>query len=57
MREDFGRMVSPSGLRSAIAELLADESLRRKMGDAAKAYAGTQKFSDSAANLATLLLR
>lgn len=57
MREEFGRIVRPLGLRSAIAELLGDESLRRKMGVAAKAHARTQQFSDSAARLAGLLLR
>ena len=57
MREEFGRIVEPSGLRAAIAELLADESLRRKMGDAAQAYANTQRFSGSAAELAGLITR
>jgi glycosyltransferase involved in cell wall biosynthesis len=57
MREEFGRIVEPSGLRRAIAELLDDEGLRKKMGDAARAYASTQRFSDSAAQLAELITR
>ncbi|MEQ1885856.1 MAG: glycosyltransferase family 4 protein [Bryobacteraceae bacterium] len=57
MREEFGRMVPPTGLRTAIAEMLSiDNAARCKMGDAARAFAGTQRFSDSAAKLAALLL-
>lgn len=56
MREEFGRIVQPSGLRAAIAELLGDKSLREKMGQAARAYAATQRFSDSAARVAGLLV-
>jgi len=57
MREEFGRMVAPSALGAAIAELLADEALRKKMGAAARAYAATQRFSDTAGRLAALLMR
>ncbi len=56
MREEFGRMVPPAGLRAALAELLSDEVLRRKMGEAARVYASTQRFSESAARLASLLI-
>ncbi|MEQ1947068.1 MAG: glycosyltransferase family 4 protein [Bryobacteraceae bacterium] len=56
MREEFGRMVPPPGLRGAIAEMLAiDDQSRRKMGEAARVFAGTQLFSESAAKLAELL--
>lgn len=55
MREEFGRIVPASGLRAAIAELLADEGLRRQMGEAAGVYANTQRFSDAAARLAMLI--
>lgn len=57
MREEFGRIVTASELRSAIAELLADERLRRRMGEAARLYASTQRFSDTAARLAALISR
>jgi glycosyltransferase involved in cell wall biosynthesis len=56
MREEFGRMVPPAGLRAALAELLSDEVLRRKMGEAARVYASTQRFSESAARVASLLI-
>jgi glycosyltransferase involved in cell wall biosynthesis len=56
MREDFGRIVKPSGLREAIGGLLADEPLRRKMAQAAREFAATQRFEDRAAELARLLL-
>jgi glycosyltransferase involved in cell wall biosynthesis len=57
MREEFGRIVAAPQLRSAIAELLADEALRLQMGAAAQAYAKTQRFTDSAARLADILTR
>jgi glycosyltransferase involved in cell wall biosynthesis len=57
MREEFGELVRPSGLRPAIERLLSDDAARRKMGEAARAFAQDEKFSDRAATLAALLLR
>lgn len=56
MREEFGAIVPPSGLGPAIARLLEDESGRRRMGEAARAFAARERFSDRAADLAKLLL-
>jgi glycosyltransferase involved in cell wall biosynthesis len=56
MSKEFGRIVEPPALPAAIAGLLADESLRKKMGAAARAYASTQRFSARAAELASLLM-
>jgi glycosyltransferase involved in cell wall biosynthesis len=55
MREEFGELVPPSGLRPAIERLLADDARRRKMGAAARAFAQGEKFSDRAATLARIL--
>ena len=55
MREEFGILTTPAGLHAAIARLLKDESLRRKMSEAARAFAQREKFSDRAAELADLL--
>jgi glycosyltransferase involved in cell wall biosynthesis len=58
MRPEFGRIVQqpePADLRAAMAELLADDGLRQEMGDAARAFARTQRFSDTAARLAELI--
>ncbi len=56
MRPEFGALVQPSGLRGAIARLLADESGRKKMGEAARKFAEGEKFSDRAALLARWLV-
>jgi glycosyltransferase involved in cell wall biosynthesis len=56
MREEFGRIVPPDGLRAAVAELLSDDALRGEMGRAARAFALTQRFSESAARVASLLV-
>jgi glycosyltransferase involved in cell wall biosynthesis len=56
MREEFGALVSPAGLRAAIAGLLADDEGRRKMGESARVFAGSQLFSESAAKLAAKLI-
>ncbi len=56
MREEFGTLVEPRGLRRALAEMLAGERPRQKMGDAARAYARTERFQDRAAQLAALLM-
>jgi glycosyltransferase involved in cell wall biosynthesis len=55
MREEFGALVPESGLRAAIASLLADEECLKKMGAAAREFARGQRFSDRAAELASLL--
>ena len=55
MRPEFGELVPESGLRGAIARLLADGDLRRRMGAAAKTFAMQEKFSDRAARLAALI--
>ena len=52
-----GELVPPSGLRDAIARLLADPEGLKQMGAAARDFARTQRFSDRAAELAALLLR
>jgi glycosyltransferase involved in cell wall biosynthesis len=57
MRKEFGAMVEPARLRGAIAELLAmDDASRKKMGEAARAFARTQRFSESAKKLARLIV-
>jgi glycosyltransferase involved in cell wall biosynthesis len=55
MREDFGALVKPGELRSAIARLLADEPARKRMGEAARKFAEGERFSDRAAELARLI--
>jgi glycosyltransferase involved in cell wall biosynthesis len=55
MRDDFGAIVRPDELRTAIARLLSDEAGRKRMGEAARRFAATQRFSDRAAELAKLL--
>jgi glycosyltransferase involved in cell wall biosynthesis len=54
MKEEFGAIVQASGLIPAIKRLLDDHNLE-KMRVAARSYALTNRFSDQAANLATLL--
>jgi glycosyltransferase involved in cell wall biosynthesis len=55
MRESFGELVSPGELRPAIARLLSDPQRRRRMGESARAFARTDRFSDRAAQLAAIL--
>jgi glycosyltransferase involved in cell wall biosynthesis len=55
MRDDFGAIVQPSGLRPAIARLLEDDAGRRRMGQAARQFAQGERFSDRAAQLAEIL--
>ena len=55
MREEFGALVPGSGLRAAIASLLADDGRRKQMSLAARAYARSQRFADRAAELSNLL--
>ena len=55
MREEFGALVQESELRAAIAALLADEGLRKRMSSAAREFARRERFQDRAAELAALL--
>ena len=55
MREEFGALVPESGLRAAIARLLADDGLRKQMSSAAREFACSQRFSDRAAELADII--
>jgi len=57
LRPDCGLLVPKERLREAIASLLLDPERRVRMGKAARAYAATLRFSDSAAKLAELLRR
>jgi len=55
MRESFGELVAPGQLREAIASLLSDPERRRRMSESARAFARTQRFSDQAAQLASII--
>ncbi len=55
MREEFGVLTPPSGLRAAIATLLPDENRRKQMGAAAREFGRSERFSDRAAELANLI--
>jgi glycosyltransferase involved in cell wall biosynthesis len=55
MREEFGELVQPAGLRAAIAKLLGDGESRKKMGQAAREFARGERFTDRAAELADLI--
>ncbi|HXP86144.1 MAG TPA: glycosyltransferase family 4 protein [Bryobacteraceae bacterium] len=55
MREEFGALVPASELREALARLLADEAGRKRMGQAARAFAQYERFSDRAAELARII--
>jgi glycosyltransferase involved in cell wall biosynthesis len=55
MCDQFGTVVPQAGLRDAIQRLVDNPELRNKMGDAARAFAATQRFSDQAAKLAEIL--
>jgi glycosyltransferase involved in cell wall biosynthesis len=55
MREEFGELAPASGLRQAVARLLANDGLRQKMGEAARKFARNERFCDRAAELARLL--
>ena len=57
MRKEFGALVNRAELRGAIAELLADDVARERMGEAARAYARGERFEGRAAELARLLLQ
>ena len=55
MREEFGALVQPSGLRAAMASLLLDDSRRKRISTAAREFARRERFSDRAAELAKLI--
>ncbi len=55
MREEFGALVQPKDLRTAIARLLGDEDLRRRMGAAAREFARSHRFADAARRLAQIV--
>jgi glycosyltransferase involved in cell wall biosynthesis len=55
MRDEFGALVPATGLRGAIARILSDDAGRRKMGEAARAFAERERFSDRAAELAAFI--
>jgi len=57
MKEDFGEIVRPPDLLSAIRRLLADDPGRARMGLAAREFAQQERFADRAAKLATLLTK
>jgi len=56
MQSDFGELVQPGDLIPAIARLLADQDRRRRMSEAARAFARRERFSERAAELAAILL-
>ena len=56
MRPEFGRVVQPGGLRSAIEEILADHEARQRMSQAAATYARQQPFAKTAERLAQLIV-
>jgi glycosyltransferase involved in cell wall biosynthesis len=56
MHEEFGALVPASELRTAIARLLADDALLKRMGAAASEFARGERFSDRAVELARILL-
>lgn len=56
MRPEFGEVVDPDGLLPALQRILADDGGRKRAGECARAFAGTQPFSKTAAALASLLL-
>jgi glycosyltransferase involved in cell wall biosynthesis len=56
MREEFGALVGPDQLASAIQRILGDDAARTRMSAAARDYAATKRFSTQAAALAFLLV-
>ena len=57
MRPEFGAIVSTRGqLIGALEILLNDDRLRAECGDAARDFAGRQRFDDTAARLAEILV-
>lgn len=55
MREEFGAIAQPSGLRPALARLLGDQTLRKRMSEAARRFAEGERFSVRAAELAKII--
>jgi glycosyltransferase involved in cell wall biosynthesis len=56
MCPDCGAVVRLPELIPALRRLLADDAERKRMGAAARAFAGSQPFSRRAAELAALLM-
>lgn len=56
MREEFGAIVRPAGLRPALEKLVADPAARKRCGEAARRYALTQRFSNAAKRIAELIV-
>lgn len=57
MRPEFGEVVPIDArkLRDALARILSDDESRRRQSVAARAYAASERFSDSASRLAEML--
>ncbi len=55
MKPEFGEIVPASGLRGALERMAGDPERRARQGTAARAFAETQLFSNTAARLAQLL--
>ena len=55
MTPEFGEIVPASGLRGALERMAGDPERRSRQGAAARAFAKTQLFSNTAARLAQLL--
>jgi glycosyltransferase involved in cell wall biosynthesis len=55
MREEFGALVPARELRAGIARVLGDDRARKKMGEAARAFARNERFADRAMELAGIL--
>jgi glycosyltransferase involved in cell wall biosynthesis len=56
MRPEFGALVQAGELRGALARVIADDEGRKKMGEAARAFAAGERFEARAAELARLLV-
>jgi glycosyltransferase involved in cell wall biosynthesis len=55
MKPEFGEIVPASGLHAALERMAGDPARRLRQGTAARAFAETQLFSNSAARIAQLL--
>jgi glycosyltransferase involved in cell wall biosynthesis len=57
MSEKFGALVKPRELTDAIGKLLKDDQQRAQMSECARAFAKTHRFSNTAAELARILVK